>query len=183
MSIRQIFIALGVSISLATVIVCAAVRPDIAWAQQVAPITRVLALVIVPSNAKQIPKVHWGLFITAEYTYTPGGRMTTTKRNDLIVEQDMDLSQGFGRSAQTLKTGEYEIHIQPDNSRRIVKHFIVDNLSAAPIALRFDIPYIDDPDERRRLELVRIGPSLADLEARIQALTEQVAELKKKVAP
>jgi hypothetical protein len=110
--------------------------------------------------------------------------MTANKTNALIVEGDLVLGNGVYAAADSrLTPGEYEVHIVPDNSRTIIKRFIVDKTAAAPMALRFDIEFIEDAAERKKTEVVRIGPSLAELEAQVAGLVTQVAELKKKVSP
>jgi len=96
--------------------------------------------------------------------------MTVVRKNDLIVEEDMWIGQGGDHTAVKLKSGEYEIHVNPDNSRPIVKRFLVNNLSAGFVPLAFIINPIEDPEERKKTEIVRLGPSLGDLETRISVL-------------
>jgi hypothetical protein len=184
---KQMVLAVGVGIAVLMVVVSLALQPIPARAQESKPLMRAL-VVTAAANPRQIPKAHYGIYALSEYAYTPGGKVTITKKNDLIVEADMSFFQGSVRVSHNLPTGEYEFHLVPDNSRTIIKRFTVDNTTNAPLLLTFNPEYIDDPTERKKTELVRIGPSLAELEARIQALAKQnsdlasqVAELKKKV--
>jgi hypothetical protein len=174
MSRKQLPLAVGVGIALVGLGAGAALTPVAARVQDTAPIERGVVITIGTTTPRQVPKAHWGIYALAEYDYSPSGKkMTIVKKNDLIVEQDMGIGGGFNRAGVKLKSGEYEIHVQPDNSREIVKHFLVDNLSTANIALDFNVAWIEDPEERKKLEVVRIGPPLGDLEARITALEKK----------
>jgi len=166
-------VAIGVAIALLGLGAGAALKPVAADGPQYAPIERSTVIGIVTTSGRLVPKAHWGIYALAEYAYTPGGKLSITKKNDLIVEEDMGLRTGGGRTAVKLKSGEYEIHVQPDNSRQIVKRFIVNNLSALPISLGFDVAPITDPDERQKTEIDRIGPSLGDFETRLQVLEKK----------
>jgi hypothetical protein len=175
MSSKQIPSAVGAGIALVGLAVGAALTPVAARVQtETAPIERGVVVTISTTTPRQVPKAHWGIYALAEYDYSPSGKkMTVVKKNDLIVEQDMGIGQGFNRAGVKLKSGEYEIHVQPDNSREIVKHFLVDNLSTTNIALNFDVAWIEDPEDRRKVEVVRLGPPLGDLEARVAALEKK----------
>jgi len=163
--------------------------PSAANALQAAPVARKIRVYVTPSKSYVIPKAHVGIYLLNEYTYGFAGKLTKTKKNDLLVEHDMITSNSYGMYDHLLNAGEYEIHIQPDNSRTIIKRFIVDNRSLAPIMLAFNVAPIEDSAERAKIEVVRIGPSLAELEMRIAGLAKQneelamqVADLKKKVS-
>lgn len=150
----------------------AMLTPVAARVEQAAPVLRGV-LVGVGTTSKEIPKVHWGIYALAEYDYSPSGKMTVVKKSDLIIEEDMSMNHGGHLSSVKLKTGEYEIHVQPDNSRTIVKHFIVNNLSSEIVNLSFNVAPIEDDTERNKTEVVRIGPSLSDMESRIQVLEKK----------
>jgi hypothetical protein len=163
--------------------------PIAANALETAPVVRKIRVYVVPSKTYVIPNVHVGIYLLNEYTYGIAGKLTKTRKNDLLVEHDLVTSDSYGMYDHALAAGEYEIHIQPVNSRTIIKRFIVDNLSLAPITLNFNVAPIEDPVERAKIEVIRIGPSLAELEMRIAGLAKQnedlaiqVAELKKKVS-
>jgi hypothetical protein len=173
MNTRQFPLLVGLATAAIGTIAGATLKPVEAKFQEPAPIKRPVVVAITPANRLQTPKAHWGIYAQAEYRYTESGKMSTVKRNDLIVEEDMYLGQGGNRSTVSLNSGEYEIHIQPDKSRRIVKKFIVNNLSNAPVGLTFNIPVIEDDAERNKMELVRIGPSLEDMDARLKALEKR----------
>jgi len=168
-------LAIGVGIAFIGLGAGAVLKPVAAREQtDVAPIERAVVITIGTPTPRQVPKAHWGIYALAEYDYSPSGKkMTTVKKNELIVEQDMSIGGGFNRAGVKLKSGEYEIHVQPDNSRETVKHFLVDNLSTAGIALEFNVPWIEDPAERKKMEVVRIGPPIASLEDRIAVLEKK----------
>lgn len=173
MSTNPSLLAAGLVVTTAAMIVGASLQPVEAKFQEAEPIKRPVVISITPTNRLQTPKAHWGIYATAEYRYSVTGKMTATPRKDLIVEEDMFIGQGGNRSTVSLNSGEYEIHIQPDKSRTIVKKFIVNNLSTAPIALSFNVTMIESDEERKKTELVQIGPSLQDMEARLSVLEKK----------
>lgn len=173
MSARQFSLGAGLSAAVVGMLMGAALKPVEAKFQEPAAVKRLVSVTLTPSNRTQTPKAHWGIYALAEYRYLPSGKQTTIKKNELIVEEDMYIGQGGNFTRVGLVSGEYEIQIQPDNSRKIVKRFIVNNVSAATIPLNFNIAPIEDPEERKKTELVRIGPSLDELEARIKALEKK----------
>lgn len=134
------------------------------------PVERPMLLVIASSKPRELSKVHWGVYQLAEYSYTSAGKQTVTPKNVLIAEEDMGVGQGFNRAGLKLKSGEYEIHLQPEKSRPIVQKFLVNNLATTAVGLNFTVAPIEDDDERKKTEVIRIGPSLGDLESRIATL-------------
>lgn len=173
MNTKSFPLAAGLAVAAIGMIAGASLKPVEAKFQEAAPIKRVAVVGITPANRIQTPKAHWGIYALAEYRYTTSGKMTTTPRKDLIVEEDMYIGQGGNRSNVTLNSGEYEIHIQPDKSRTIVKKFIVNNLSTAAITLAFNVEFIEDDTERKKTELVQIGPSMQDMDTRLKALEKK----------
>ena len=149
------------------------IKPVEAGVQTVAPIERPVLITIQPAASHTILKAHWGIYALSEYDYAFNGKMTVVKKNDLIVEEDMPTGNGGGRASVKLKSGEYEIHVQPDKSRQIVKRFIVNNLGTAIIPLNFNMSPIADPDELRKIEYVHLGPPLSELEERISVLEKK----------
>jgi hypothetical protein len=174
MKVKAFPLTIGLTMASLGMLAGAALQPVEARFQEAAPIKRPAVISITPVNRLQTPKAHWGIYALTEYRYTESGKMSTVpKGSDLIVEEDMYVGGGGNRATVTLNSGEYEVHIQPDKSRRIVKKFIVNNLSKGPIPLNFNIPVIEDDAERQKTELVRIGPSLTDMENRLEALEKK----------
>jgi hypothetical protein len=173
MTKTQLPLATGLTLTLAGIFAGISLRPVEARFQDPVAVKRVITLSLTPSNRLQTPKAHWGIYALAEYRYSPSGKLTSTKRNDLLLEQDMYIGQGGNHTNFSLSSGEYEIHVQPDNSRKIVKRFLVNNIGTSTIPLAFNIAPIEDAEERKKTELVRIGPSLEELENRIKTLEKK----------
>lgn len=174
MNARKFSLVAAVAAAGVGMVAGAALKPVEAKFQEPAPVKRVVSVTITPTNRTQTPKAHWGIYALAEYRYSPSGKMTTTRRNDLITEEDMYIGQGGSFTRVTLNSGEYEIHVQPDRSRTIIKKFIVNNLSNSSIPLAFNVTAIEDDAERKKTEYVRIGPSMEDMEVRLKALEKKV---------
>ena len=175
MSGKRLPLTIGAGIVCVGIGVGTMIAPVAAGGQQAGSPERVTRIYLTATAPKQTPKAHWGIYSLARYDYSPSGKMTVTKKNDLIAEEDLGIGGGkvTAYTDVRLSAGEYEIHLQPDNSRPVVKRFIVNNLSASIIPLAFTVAPIEDMDERKKTEVVRLGPSLADLEARIAALEKK----------
>jgi len=178
---RNLFkFATGTCLAAFCTVFAVGIYPIVAGAQAGTAARRLIRIVIHPSDYRIVRKAHVGIYMTTEYTYSQTGKLSTAKKNDLLIEQDIDLGRGVGAAGHMLPHGEYEIHVQPEASRTVIKKFILDHSTTAGMELRFDPAVIVDAAERNKTELVRIGPSLASLEDQIRSLSEQVSEIKRK---
>jgi hypothetical protein len=169
---RAISLSALAAMSVACLCVGTALSPVAAGGQAEVPVERGLVLVITSTKPRELSKVHWGIYRTADYSY-PKGKLVSTPARERIVEEDMSVGQGFNRAGLKLKTGEYEVHLMPEKGRPTVEKFIVNNLATTAIGLNFTVSPLTDPDERNKTELIGLGPSLSDLQARLEALEKK----------